>query len=319
MFKRTKVKNKVGEGENPFLLCFSDFMASLLAIFILIVIVMVIQLQQAKQRLEDTMKLQSGHWVSETDYKDLQQLKVLKSVVSELNKHLEEFDILSNKIDIALNGIKNQETAIASLISGIKDDLEKQGIQITADLNNQSLHINDKSLSFEKGSSEIPVESQKTAKQIGISLYNALLKPENRKHLDTVFIEGHTDSTPYLKPMGNWGLSTYRAISLWLFWTEKPAEVGGLKDLKTIPLVKGEKPKLLISVSGYADTRSTHSDEIKYLKNDRPEDRRIDIRFTMASSEKNDIQDAKNKWDELRSWFSDVLIKIKKAEHEPKP
>jgi hypothetical protein len=49
MFRRSTDKNpKNGEDENPFLLSFSDLMASLLAIFILALVVMMIQLHKQK-------------------------------------------------------------------------------------------------------------------------------------------------------------------------------------------------------------------------------------------------------------------------------
>lgn len=50
MFRRVqRPTNAQGEEENPFLLSFSDLMASLLAIFILALIVMMVQLHRKKQ------------------------------------------------------------------------------------------------------------------------------------------------------------------------------------------------------------------------------------------------------------------------------
>ena len=50
--KKPTDSKKVGEEENPFLLSFSDLMASLLAIFILALVVMMIQLHNDRQKVQ---------------------------------------------------------------------------------------------------------------------------------------------------------------------------------------------------------------------------------------------------------------------------
>jgi flagellar motor protein MotB len=134
--------------------------------------------------------------------------------------------------------------------------------------------------------------------------------------LDTVFIEGHTDSVPNNREMGNWGLSTYRAISLWKFWTETPGQLSELKRLHTIPIDPAQNPKPLISVSGYADTRSTHGlIDGKGLREDRPEDRRIDIRFTLVSSEKKDLEELHKNLYRLRERTNALIHNLKGTNH----
>jgi flagellar motor protein MotB len=127
--------------------------------------------------------------------------------------------------------------------------------------------------------------------------------------LDTVFIEGHTDSVPNRREMGNWGLSTYRAISLWLYWTESPGTYAELKQLKSLAQDK-ERP--LISISGYADTRPIGLDYGRNASNNEignPADRRIDIRFTLASQEKKDLSELQVPFQKMRS-ETDNLIKM---------
>jgi len=51
--RRPEAENRNSDEENPFLLSFSDLMGSLLAIFILALVVMMIQLHIKRKELED--------------------------------------------------------------------------------------------------------------------------------------------------------------------------------------------------------------------------------------------------------------------------
>jgi hypothetical protein len=159
---------------------------------------------------------------------------------------------------------------------------------------------------------------QAAANAIGQVILQYLTKPENLELFDTVFVEGHTDSVPNTREMGNWGLSTYRAISLWNYWTEMPGKLAELKNLRTVPADPKVPAKPLISVSGYADTRSTHGLlEGQQLKNDRPEDRRIDIRFTLASSEKQSLEKLQGNMAQMRNKTEALIQKLKNPGHAP--
>jgi len=316
MFRRKKTPKKQGEGENPFLLSFSDFMASLLAIFILIVVVEVIQLKQKEDKIAER---KYGHWLSNNEYN---QLLALKEEVNQLINKIAIFNSVQIGINASLNKIGERRKALEGVIIQIQSDLQNQGVAVTPDIANLCLRFRDdkngkngsKQLLFARGSSDIPRESEETAAIIGSSLYKALSQTNNQRLIDTVFIEGHTDSTPDFQKMGNWGLSAERAISLWQFWTDKPGNVKGLKSLKTIP-ERGD-PKPMISVSGYADTRSTFTDEqLARLGPDRPEDRRIEIRFTLASSEKQELNDVQNAWNDVLNWFPAEIDRLKAIIH----
>ena len=118
---------------------------------------------------------------------------------------------------------------------------------------------------------------------MGIVLEKALNKKDRMKYVDTIFIEGHTDSRPFKKQeMGNWGLSSYRAIAVWNFWTEKPGKQLSFTKMKNI------NNKNVFSVSGYADTRRVELNEDTDLK--RKRNRRIDLRFTMKIPIADDLQ-----------------------------
>jgi flagellar motor protein MotB len=291
MFRRNKKARAHSEGENPFLLTFSDFMASLLAIFILVLIITLIQLNKQKDIL-------------------IKQQSEMNFAKEELINSLEEIRNFQLSIDKSLSGVTGRELALKKLLLNMQEELQKQGVEIV--LVENGFHIPEKELQFALGRHEIPAIHAQTAYTLGKVLLFYLSNPENLRMMDTIFIEGHTDSVPNTREMGNWGLSTYRAIALWNFWTDKPGELAELKNLTTIPDDPETPAKPLISVSGYADTRSTHGLlNLKKLKDDRPEDRRIDIRFTLVSSEKQSLQGLRENMTQMQEKMDGLINKLK--------
>ena len=53
---------------------------------------------------------------------------------------------------------------------------------------------------------------------IGKVILEVLSQDSKSDFFDTIFIEGHTDIRPTNRVMGNLGLSTFRAISVWNYW-----------------------------------------------------------------------------------------------------
>lgn len=311
MFRRRQIPKKTGEGENPFLLTFSDFMASLLAIFILVLIVTLIELQKKEDDLErQKIEIQAAR----------ERLKKKENEMSlardELLESLEGIQTVQDSIDSSLLGVSHRERALAGMLEDIQRELKERGVEII--LAENAFHIPEHQLQFALGKYEILTTYSDRAKAIGQVLLQYLSKPENQTLLDTVFVEGHTDSVPNSREMGNWGLSTYRAISLWNFWTEKPGELSALKALRTAPADPKIEAKPLISVSGYADTRSTHGLlDGQALKDDRPEDRRIDIRFTLVSTEKQSLEGLRENMIEMRVKTDALIQKIKSPVDAP--
>lgn len=286
MFRRTHHgRQNHWNDDNPFLLSFSDLMASLLAIFILLLVVTLVELEKRK---EDSK--------------------------NQLVESLEEIQQTQNGIAKALTEISYREYSLSNMLSEIQKDLRRNGIEVIIAENGTVLRIPEKELHFALGRYDIPPSYASKTNALGKAILNVLSIPEKRKLLDTVFIEGHTDSVVNNREMGNWGLSTYRAISLWNFWTESPGQVAELKNLLTIPIDPEQHSKPLFSVSGYADTRSTHGPlEGKGLKDDRPEDRRIDIRFTLISSEKKSLQDLQEDAVKMQSRMKSLIENLKKT------
>jgi flagellar motor protein MotB len=297
MFHRRNKPPKKGEQENPFLLSFSDLMASLLAIFILALIVTMLELQKRKDELK-------------------QEQDKIKITLVELVGSLEEIQKVQESIATSLHGISEKERSLTGMLEGIQKNLKEKGVPVIVAENGSVLRIPEQGLHFDLGKYDISSAHADTVLAIGEALAHALEQEANRSMLDTVFIEGHTDAVPNSKEMGNWGLSTYRAISLWNYWTVKPGSLSRLAGMLTIPLDPGQSPRNLISVSGYGETRSTHTPEIAAtLKSDRPEDRRIDIRFTLAVGEKKKLGDLQQNLKTMRDKTGQLIDKLRSADH----
>lgn len=191
-----------------------------------------------------------------------------------------------------------------ALLIDIQDELNKEGIEVHLSENNTVLRIPEQVINFKSASFILPSgeENEYRIRRIAEVIDEKLNQADFKDYIDTIFVEGHTDSQPYKDPRikGNWGLSTFRAIQLWEFWANSEGRASNLQRLVN------KDNKLMFSVSGYADSRpiiciegetspSTTSCTETYPKERRDEahskNRRIDIRFTVRKPESKDFGD----------------------------
>ncbi|MBY5990508.1 flagellar motor protein MotB [Ferrimonas balearica] len=257
---RAKARRAVSVDEdNPYWMSFSDLMSGLLVIFILAALALILELTQTRQQ-----------------------------------------------VDEALKELQTAEKVRRNILDDIVDELKRQDIHIEVNENKSILRIPD-SLAFASGRYEIPDDNktQDTVNKIGLAIHRAILKERSgtlecsgaseevrREHnckpgyeyLDTVFIEGHTDSVNFngLLGTGNWGLSAFRAISLWSHWSQELALTPSYQEMVNHDGLK------LFSVSGYADSRRV--DEEESTAQQRARNRRIDIRFTIRRPSDLDLE-----------------------------
>ena len=188
------------------------------------------------------------------------------------------------QVDSNIASIIEAEEARGAILREIRDELERKNILIEISDNESVLRIPNDLLAFETDRYSIP-QSRKIRNivyEIGRVIYERVTHEERWQYLDTIFVEGHTDSRRSYREMGNWGLSAYRAISIWNYWLDSLPD-----DMRLEDLVNHENEKLF-SVSGYAETRPVvekQLTEADYVKN-----RRIDIRFTIRKPGKEDFR-----------------------------
>lgn len=242
---RKPLKSSVDE-ENPYWMSFSDIMSGLLVIFILASVILILQLM-LKQK---------------------------------------EFDETRVKFEDEIEALKLAEEVRRTILQEIKNELIESGVVVEINANASVLHISNELLEFDSGSDEIKPEYRDTAYLIGDVLQKRIAIGDRANYLDTIFIEGHTDSRPFNRApcdaKGNWCLSAFRAISLWLFW-----EVA-LPEVRRLSVMRNRDGNPLFSVSGYAASRPLLEQEL--TEGDFNRNRRIDIRFTIRRPESAELE-----------------------------
>ncbi len=229
--------------ENPYWISFSDIMAGLLVIFILACVILIMKLTIMNENMA-------------------QRRVEVENVISDIQ---------------SVNELREE------MLQEIKERLAAKGIVVEITENSSVLRVPDDQLYFETLSWKIPESKKNPLAEIGRVLHKAMRKNDRFQHVDTVFIEGHTDSRKAGRlEMGNWGLSTYRAISVWKYWSEETEYGPSLREMKNR---EGQK---MFSVSGYAATRRVELEE--ECEDSFRRNRRIDLRFSMRKPVVSDYQ-----------------------------
>lgn len=235
--------------ENPYWMSFSDILSGLLILFVLASVVLMVELMEAKQELENKQEA-----------------------------FTEELAMLHKA-----EGVRK------TILHEAAELLRQRGIQVTVSENETVLSIPNDILGFDSAAFNIGPQFETTALEIGEVLSQVINQDDREQYLDTIFIEGHTDSKNFNGMMGkgNWGLSTFRAISLWELWRDS------LPDNLKLDGVKNHDGNPLFSVSGYAATRRAVESEI--TEQDYRTNRRIDIRFTIRRPSSAEYESVRNR------------------------
>jgi len=223
---------------------------------------------------------ENPYWMSFSDIMaGLLILFVLACAVLVLNLTQKQQDF-----DKSIQELKQADTVRRTILHEIKEQLERKGITVIVNENDSIVSISSDLLGFASRDYEIRPQYHGTALDIGQVLGDVIRKEGRSDFLDTVFIEGHTDVLPtrFYGNKGNWGLSAYRAISLWQFWNEELAQD------QRLDILTNHAGNLLFSVSGYGKTRPVTQQQL--TSEERSQNRRIDIRFTIRHPDLKDYE-----------------------------
>ncbi|HHK2183260.1 TPA: OmpA family protein [Pseudomonas aeruginosa] len=249
-----KSKEVSVDEENPYWMSFSDIMSALLVIFILASVILILQLMEIQKELKE------------------RQVQFEQELVE----------------------LKKAEQVRRTILDEAVEALRKRGIKVEVSENHTVLSIPNDLLGFDTGAYDIHAAYQARALEIGKVINEVISREDRVEFLDTIFIEGHTDNRPLQGFMGkgNWGLSTFRAISLWQFWGS------ALSPDEQLARLTNKDGKPLFSVSGYGETRPAVVDQ--RTEDDFKRNRRIDIRFTIRRPDSAQYEQVRERLEEVK-------------------
>lgn len=249
-----KSKEVSVDEENPYWMSFSDIMSALLVIFILASVILILQLMEIQKELQE------------------RQVQFEQELVE----------------------LKKAEQVRRTILDEAVEALRERGIKVQVSENHTVLSIPNDLLGFDTGAYDIHAAYQARALEIGKVINEVISREDRVEFLDTIFIEGHTDNRPLQGFMGkgNWGLSTFRAISLWQFWGS------ALSPDEQLARLKNKDGKPLFSVSGYGETRPVLVDQ--QTEDDFKRNRRIDIRFTIRRPDSAQYEQVRERLEEVK-------------------
>ncbi|MEO5333359.1 MAG: OmpA family protein [Magnetococcus sp. YQC-5] len=180
------------------------------------------------------------------------------------------------KIEVVENLTHAEETR-TKILQDIKKALDAEGVTVVIDLDNGILRLPEEIL-FERSKSALSARGQNAVVSLSKALYRVVScytdapAPTCGKihhQIESVFIEGHTDSDG--DDTFNWNLSFQRSLSTFEFLQ---------KTTPALLAMKNREAQSLISLSGYGKQRPLNSNA---TPEEKAQNRRIDIRFIMSS------------------------------------
>ncbi|MFZ7217869.1 OmpA/MotB family protein [Avibacterium avium] len=256
-----RVKPK--DDDNHYWISISDLMTSLLFIFILAFAYTIKNIQE-----------------------DVPSKEMLDKLLNENRLLREKVDILVNENKELMAKLKKLEEQSliagenfkqrASFLVDIQKDLKQRNINVDIDPKNGNMRINSEVL-FESGSAILKENGKLVIQEIAQLIREKLEdNPKYHSAIDTIFIEGHTDSTPFGrgdcfgKQCSNMELSSQRAINTYIYM-DNSSHISELKNISG---------RNLFSYSGYADTRPIDGNDNSTFEN-RAKNRRIEFFFAL--------------------------------------
>ena len=250
------------EGENYFI-SMTDMMVGILFIFIIMLMVFALNLQQLTDQTRD-------------------QINVADELALQISQ-------LQERIDTEFAVINEGDAARRRLLKTLKDRMQAAGLSVEVDDANGVLRLAEDAIRFAPNDSRLSAQAssnvQKVAGVLGETLPSFTNCGESANcsqsseanRVETVFIEGHTDVTGL--DDRNWQLSTERAVNTYRQIIETAPALRNLRN--------GEGREVL-SVSGYSSTRpvSDGTELADYERN-----RRIDLRFVMEANDRKRLSE----------------------------
>jgi flagellar motor protein MotB len=260
------------EDENYFV-SMTDMMVGMLFIFIIMLMMFALNFRKGDDASERIRKC-----LSEVVAQNAALSEQINAKIASVQKDIQE----------PLNALELTADQRERLLNDLQEKLKAEGItEVGVTDNNTVLRLTEGAVRFDPDKFDLDAKAQDNVARIAralsplIAQYSACKASDQTSTcadhkgatLETVFIEGHTDTTgsPNLleRDRKNWLLSTDRATATYR------AIVAVAPELTTF---RNRRDEQILSVSGYSSTRPivTGDDKLAWAQN-----RRIDLRFTM--------------------------------------
>lgn len=222
-------------------------------------------------------------------------------VAREVARKLED---LQRDVQAEISSMDRSQQTRRKLLATLKTELEADGMDVKIDEANGVLRLTEDAVRFDAGQSVLLERARLNVDKIALVLNRVIpayvacrtvaekngCRKQQDSSIETVFIEGHTDSTGARgsDDRYNWQLSVERSVNT---YREIVTVAPSLRSLRN---TRNEE---IISVSGYASTRPIDANENReaWAKN-----RRIDLRFVMEVDSRQRLKQIMNLTDAMK-------------------
>lgn len=239
------------EQDENYFVSMTDMMVGILFIFIILLMVFALNFR------------------TQTDVSD-ERLRQLEEAARQAEAVAQQLEDLQAQVQNEIASIDASARVRSEMLEEIRRQLEAAGVQVEIDEANGVLRLTEAAIRFGLESSELSSEARENVARVAEVLSRVLpdytaggLAPS---HVETVFVEGHTDKTG--RDERNWQLSTERAVNTYALMTEL---------FPTLRQIRNDEGKEVLSVSGYSSTRPIPGQPVTNYD----VQRRIDLRFVM--------------------------------------
>ena len=256
-------KRRSNDEETSYWLSYSDMMAALLLIFVLIISFTMLQSKRQYEEKERELLAQQNVIGEQQEQLDQQQeqLDEQKDIVSQQQEQMQTQQEQLDKII----GIKS------ALITALRDEFDGSELKVSVDSQTGAITF-DASVLFDKGKYEIKDEGKNFLDQFLPRYFSVLLKKDFHQYISEIMIEGHTDTTAdYLY---NLELSQQRALSVAKYCLDEKSS--------SIPKDQIERLQKIMTANGRSFSNPIYKQDATI---DMDASRRVEFKFRLIDEE----------------------------------
>lgn len=289
---RNRQKNREAFAEHSYWQSYSDMMAALLLIFILIIAITLaiykqkttalektrLELGEAQAQLNITMEdlekskaeIEKSNEELATSLAELQQAYEQAALTQEeLNKAYLEIEDARNELTVTKNELQDIVGVRTDIIGALQSAFNNSSMKVDAQTGSITFSSD---VLFRYNSATLTAESRKTLKEIIPMYLDVLLQDRFRDYIAEIIIEGHTDTDGGYR--SNMELSYERANAVAGFCLDKKnglseEKIDQLQKLLTVNGKSWSNPVYISGSGGEVDMAASRRVEIKFrLKED---------------------------------------------------